>query len=285
MAKSTGSKFWKVLVGILVALLILIIVAELGLRWFIGQQLRSSFEEENQARGVVIEEDPTISFGATPLVFSLLGQNISEVEMTTPSTLDIRYPDGPESVPEILGTPAATIDLEGLDISDPDNPVAAHMVTTTELPDDMILAMIQESTAGQAGASQDTDYGAAILQQLVRVTDVTANPENNALDVEFTGGAAVLSLEPVVEGEQLRFNAVNAALFGFDLPEQVSQGISTALEQGMQGATDELGAASGVSGDDLGITEFTVIDGGVRVSIQGTNIPLGEVSGTTQNQG
>lgn len=267
MAKSTGSKVWKVLVGILVALLILAIVAELGLRWFVGQQLRSSFDQQAQEQGITVEEDPEISFGASPLLFGLLGGTISQVDVSTPSTLEINYPDGANSVPEIEGTPAATVDVDDLDIADPNNPIARTMSTTTQLPEDMVLAMIQRETAGSMGDSQDTGFGAAILQELVRVTDVTAVPETNSLDVEFTGGAAVLSLEPVLADGGVNFQVSGAEVFGMDLPEQVSEAITGALERGVQDAAG-----------DMEVTEFTVVEGGIQVSIRGQNVPLGEAA-------
>lgn len=252
--------------GILVALLILAIVAEIGLRWFIGQQLRSSFDQQAQEQGITVEEDPEISFGASPLIFGILGQNISQVDVSTPSTLEINYPDGENAPPEIQGSPAATVNLEGLDISDPNNPTAETMTTTTQIPEDMILAMIQRETA-QSGNSQDTGYGEAILQQLVQVTDVTANPDNNALDVEFTGGAAVLSLQPQLADGGLTFAVSNAQLFGIDLPQQATDAITSALERGVQNATG-----------DMEIRDFSVIEGGIEMTISGQNVPLSDAA-------
>ncbi|QGU06331.1 hypothetical protein COCCU_01860 [Corynebacterium occultum] len=266
MAKSTGTKIWQILVGILVLILILLVIAELGLRWFIGNQLRSTFEDQAQEQGITLEEKPSVSFGASPLVFSVLGGNIGEMDMTTPSTLQINYPDGPTSIPEVLGSPAATVNMVNLDISDPNNPVAGEMLTTTEIPDEMILAMIQRSTADAQGTSQDTGFGAAFLQELIKVTGITSRPEGNVIDVEFTNGAAVLSLTPRVEAGELLFQATNASLFGFDLPAEVSEMITTALEQNMQDATG-----------DMEITEFGVIDGGIQLSIRGENLPLREI--------
>lgn len=65
-ARSASSTIWKFIVGLLVALLIMLFVAEFGLRWFIGNELRSSFEAQAAEDGVTMTEDPTISFGATP---------------------------------------------------------------------------------------------------------------------------------------------------------------------------------------------------------------------------
>ena len=41
--KSGGSLAWKIVVGVLVALLVLILIAEFGLRWFIGNQMTEEF--------------------------------------------------------------------------------------------------------------------------------------------------------------------------------------------------------------------------------------------------
>lgn len=268
MAKSTVKKIWQILVGILVLILVLLVIAEMALRWFIGDQLRSTFEDQAREQGITLAEDPEVSFGASPLVFSLLGGTISEMDMSTPATLQINYPDGPNSTPEVLGSPAATIRMSDLDISNPDDPVAGEMYTTTEIPDEMILAMIQRSTVDTAGASQDTGFGASILQELIKVTDITSRPEGNVIDVEFTNGAAVLSVEPRVEAGSLLFQATNASLFGFDLPAEVSDMITTALAENMQDATD-----------DMEITEFHVIDGGIQLGIRGENLPLSEMGG------
>ncbi|AGF71402.1 hypothetical protein A605_01940 [Corynebacterium halotolerans YIM 70093 = DSM 44683] len=247
------------------AILLIVLVAEFGLRWFIGQQLRDSFNQQAEESGVTVEEEPTISFGPTPLVFSILGGSINEVNVTTPSTLEITYPGGDSALPEITGQPAAVIDIDDLSISDPDNPVAGTLTTTTEVPEEFLLAIIQRQMAEQQG---DASGAAGFLQELVTITDITANVEESALDVEFTGGAAVLTLQPVPVDGQLTFEATNASLFGFDLPAQVADGITQALQDGV---SEQVG--------QLGVEQFEVIDGGVRIRVVGENVNLNNLTG------
>ena len=50
--KSAGSLAWKIIIGILVALLVLILLAEFGLRWFIGHQMTSQFNQAAEEEGL-----------------------------------------------------------------------------------------------------------------------------------------------------------------------------------------------------------------------------------------
>ena len=242
---------WKFLVGVLVGLLVLLLVVEFGLRWFIGNELRSSFAEQAAADGVTMEEDPTIAFGSTPLVLSAVQGTIPDVEITTPSTLQATDQG-------FLGQPGAHVVLTDLDISDTDNPVAAHMVTTTEVPDEFLLDTVQ-----RAMREEGADGG------LVQITGLTANTVDNTLDLEFNGGAAVLNLIPRPVDGNLTFEAAGASLFGFGLPQQVSDLITRGLQQGVQ---EQAG--------DFRIDAFDVIDGGARLQLSGENVALSEVADT-----
>lgn len=245
------SSVWKFLVGILVALLVLVLVAEFALRWFIGNELRSSFEEQAAADGVTVQEDPSISFGATPLVLSAVRGIVPDVEITTPSTLQVTDQD-------VLGQPGAHVTLTDLDIRDRENPVAAHMVTTTEVPVEFLLATVRKSI-------QEEGAGGGIIQ----VSDLRANPAEGTLDLEFNGGAAVLNLIPRPVDGQLTFEAAGASLFGFALPQQVSDLITRGLQEGVREQAGE-----------FRIDAFDVIDGGARLRLSGENVALSEVAET-----
>ena len=81
-------------------------------------------------------------------------------------------------------------------------------------------------------------------------------------------------LVPEITDGQMTFRVVNTEIFGFGLPDEVSRGITQALQDGVQqGVSEEVGADGTLSIDD-----FTVIDGGVRLSVSGTNVPLREIS-------
>ncbi|WP_042620638.1 LmeA family phospholipid-binding protein [Corynebacterium marinum] len=253
-ARSASSTIWKFIVGLLVALLIMLFVAEFGLRWFIGNELRSSFEAQAAEDGVTMTEDPTISFGATPLILSAVRGTVPEVEVTTPSTLQI-------TGQEVLGQPGAHVVLTDLDISDRDNPVAARMVTVAEVPEEFLLATIQQSMEDGGGGD------------LIGVSDVTANPAEGTLDIEFNSGVAVLNLRPTPVDGQLTFEASGGSLLGFNLPSQVTGLITAGLQEGVK---EQAGQFT--------IDEFEVIDGGARLRLSGENVALSEVADPRQTQ-
>ncbi|WJY62408.1 hypothetical protein CATRI_01475 [Corynebacterium atrinae] len=266
MPRSSGSSLvWKILLGVLVAIMVVLLVAEFGLRWFIGNQLREGFREDAQANGVEVTEEPTISFGATPLVFTALSGNVKSVEIDTPSTVEITNQG---DLPEIKGQPAAQLFLTDLDISDPNNPIAGSLRTTSEVSDDYLLATVQISMAEQM-ASSDSNVGTQLMQQLIKVTDITSNPSDNTIDVEFTDGAAQLSLRPIPQDGALSFEAIGATLFGFELPAQVTTMITDALKQALSDSTVE----------GMQIENIEVLDGSVRLTLTGQNVKLSEISG------
>ena len=45
MAQKKTSLAWKILIGVLVAFLVLILLAEFGLRWFMGNQMKDQFAQ------------------------------------------------------------------------------------------------------------------------------------------------------------------------------------------------------------------------------------------------
>lgn len=246
-ARSASSAIWKFLVGILVALLVLLLVAEFGLRWFMGNELRNEFREQAAREGVELTEDPTVSFGTTPLILSATRGNIPEVEVTTPSTLQV-------TDQEIIGQPGTHVVLNDLQISDPDNPVAGRMVATTEVPDEYLLAVIQQS--------MEEENAGGLLQ----ITGITSDAAAGTLNVQFNGGMAELNLSPTPVDGQLTFVATGASLFGFDLPGAITDMITAALREGVAEQ------AAGFS-----IEEFTVIEDGARMRVSGENVPLSEV--------
>lgn len=247
-ARSASSAIWKFIVGILVALLVVLLVAEFGLRWYIGNELRSSFREQATHDGVTLDEDPTVAFGANPLVFSVVSGIIPHIEISIPSTLQI-------TDQEILGQPAAVATLTDLDISDTSHPTAAHMVTTAEVPDEYMLATIQHSMR------ENNADG------FIQISDLQSNPEESTLDVSFNNGIAVLNLVPTPVDGNLTFKAVGASLFGFNLPGQVSDAITQGLQQGVQ---EQAG--------DFRIETFEVVDGGARLTLTGTDVALSQVA-------
>ncbi|WP_080793245.1 LmeA family phospholipid-binding protein [Corynebacterium pacaense] len=261
MAKSKGSAISKVLIIVIAVILLFLLIAEFGLRWFIGNRLKAQFADQVAEQGVTVEEEPSISFGPTPLLLGIARNSIGEVTVNTPETLSITYPGGAGQTPEILGTPQATVTLKGLNISDTENPTARSMDITTFATDDFILATVQREMSTQMGGGESTDFAQQLLQELIQITDVTSDPAAGAVEVEFTGGAAGLTLRPTVDNGQVSFEVLESQLFGIGLPEEVS----AALTEGLQSSVDQVAGGLQVAG-------IEVLDNGLKIDLTGQNI-------------
>lgn len=249
--KSGGSLAWKIVVGVLVALLIIILIAEFGLRWFISNQMTEEFKNSAKEEGIEVTEDPSVSFGGSPLLFGLMRGSISQMDMTTPSTLQIEGS-------QIKGQPASEIHVEDMS-TDADNPVAGSLRATTTVPDDYLLASFQKGISDQSGS--DT------IGNMV-VTEITANDQSDELEVKFGGGLASLSLKPTARDGKLEINATEAAIFGLSLPEQATSAISDALQDGM---SEQLVA------NDMQVESVDVGDGKLTLTITGTDVPMNDM--------
>lgn len=261
VAKSKGSSIPKILIIIIVVILLFLLVAEFGLRWFLGDKLKDQFAAQASDQGLTVEEEPSVSFGATPLLFDIARSSISEVTVNTPDTLTITYPGGSGEAPEILGTPESTITLEGLNISDSDNPVAKNMNLTTFATDEFILATVQREMTTQMSVNESDGLAQQLMQEFIQITGITSDPERGAVEVEFTGGAAGLTLRPVADNGQVSFEVLDSQLFGFGLPTEVS----SALTQGLQSSVDQVAGG-------LQVASIEVQDNGLSIQLTGQNI-------------
>lgn len=253
---SAASTVFRVLAIIALVLLVLVIVAEIGLRMFIASQVRSGFAQQTSA---AVDAEPEVSFGTSPLVFGLLGGKINELEITTPSTLQI---DGDN----VDGMPASNIRLEGMEVTGA--MVSDRVRTTAELPDDFLLATVRT----QIAENQPVDAGP--FAEYLTVTDITSDAATDSVDVEFVEGLAALTLTPEERDGQLSFTATNARLIGMDLPEQVTEEITRALQAGM--------AEGAHAGADMRFEDVEVLDGAVRMTLVGENVALQEMANETQ---
>lgn len=249
--KSGGSLAWKIVVGVLVALLIIILIAEFGLRWFISNQMTEEFKNSAKEEGIEVTEDPSVSFGGSPLLFGLMRGSISQMDMTTPSTLQIEGS-------QIKGQPTSEIHVEDMS-TDADNPVAGFLRATTTVPDDYLLASFQKGISDQSGSET--------IGNMV-VTEITANDQRDELEVKFGGGLASLSLKPTARDGKLEINATEAAIFGLSLPEQATSAISDALQDGM---SEQLVA------NDMQVESVDVGDGKLTLTITGTDVPMNDM--------
>lgn len=260
VAKKKKSALPKVLLTLFVVVILVVIVAEIGLRFTIGKQLKDDFQSQAAAQGITATEEPSISFGASPILLGILSGKINEVTVDTPDTLQISDQNG---VPTITGTPESTVELKGLAIRDTENPVADNLILTTFAPDEFILATVQQQMAESMGTDQSGGLAAQLVQDFVKITNITSNPDTDTIEVEFTDGAARATLRPSVVNDQLSFEITDSQLFGFGLPDQVSQALTDGLKSSIQ-------EASG----GLHIQNIDVADGGINVTLTGENINI-----------
>lgn len=247
--KSASSTVWKWLVGIAAALIIVILVAEFGLRWFMGNQMTKEFEQTTQAEGLTAEGEPSVSFGSSPLLLGMLGGKIPSMEMHTPSTLLIEGD-------QIKGQPQADVHIEGMTLAD--DPVADSLRATTTIPDDFLLVTFQNGIREESGMDQLGN---------IAVSDITANGQEGILDVDMAGGIVGLALRPYAQDGALAIEATKSTLFGYELPDQATNAISEALSQGLK---DQFVG-------DLQMDNVIVEDGFLKLTVAGTNIPLSEI--------
>lgn len=248
--KTRGSRAWKVILGIVLVVVIVLVIIEFGLRWFLGHQMTKGFEEANAEEGITTEEKPEIGFGSTPLLLGLLGGNIPQMTMDTPDTLEI---DGEE----ILGLPEAKVDIREMTVSD--NPVAGELTATTYLPDEFLLAALQQ------GMSEQEDLGD--LGDLI-VTDMRADGDKETIDVELGGGLATVELLPSAADGVLALEAKRSTLFGIELSQEATQTISAALTESLKNQVP----------GDLALDDLRVGSGIVEITVVGNDVPIKELS-------
>ena len=252
----------KLLVGLVVAFLLIAGIAEGGTRWYVSQQLKADSGE-----------GASVSFGAYPVVATLVTGNVKHVDMDLPSTLKIDYPDGTNSAPQVTGSPASTVKIRNLSLKDRNNPVAGSMLLDTRLTDEFMLAQVQSAIAEQAADNTNNGYAGALIQSLVRVTGITSHPNDGTVSVEFTDGAATLTLRPSAADGQLQFQAERAALFGVELPKEMSEAITNSLRE----------SASKMAGG-LNVESVSVEDKAVALRLTGTNVNFSEISDNSQQK-
>ena len=236
----------KKFLGIVLALLVLLGVGgEFGARWYVGQQLKSS-------TGVA---DSSIGFGSSPLLVGIVRQQLPEVTLDVPAHGD---------------NPGMKAYITDLNLSDPDNPVAGTMRTEATISQESMLAQLQSAQAQQEidTAAGDIDAIAqAIVQELLKVTGLGTDAAAGTLLVEMQDGNAVITLKPVVADNTVTFDVIDTQIFGFSLPQQVSDALSSILA----GSTDSFNT------ENLTITNLVVVDGGMNITLEGTNVPLSEI--------
>lgn len=254
MNRTNGSRAWKIFVGVLATVLIILFAAEFGLRAWVANRVESEFAATAPA---ATSDSAKISFGSTPLTLGLLRGTVPHVALSVPSTLQLT--DG-----RYEGNPAATVHMDNLRQTDAGS-VAENFDVVTNLPDAFVKTILQQ----QLGTALDQVPGvpADVLKNFVSVSSVASNPADGTVTVQFTSDLAAITLRPQMEGDQLTFSADSTRLFGIDLPGGVTDRISQALRDAMRDA---------VFGN-MRVRDVTVIEGGIRVSLTGNDVNLNQL--------
>lgn len=269
VGRKRSGRWWKILLVVVIVLAVLAAVAEFGVRAYakntVVDEIRSSAEE----RGTELTEDPSVSFGMSPLLLGLMQGKIPSFEADLPSSLDVTYEDSDQSRPVVTGQPAMTLNAKDMS-TDSDNPTAGEITVDTTLPPDLLLSEIQKSQAEGSGGGEGEGLG-GLLEGLIEVTGVQMNTANNTMDLEITGGLATLSMTPVVENGALNFEVQNLQILKMDLPESMVQSLTDSLQE----------TVNDVEG--LQIQDATVTEDGLEVQLHGTDVSLDDVSSSTSS--
>ncbi|AKK10249.1 LmeA family phospholipid-binding protein [Corynebacterium uterequi] len=250
-ATKAGARAAKFLVITLVLLVVALVAGEVLARTYVANEVRSAYQQEVRAAGAEPGAEPEVSFGSAPLIAAPILGSVRSFAMTTPDSLTVA-PDG-----TVTGLPGADIDISGMELSAPY--VARDIQVVTSMSDEVMLAAIRQALA------ENVDTTVPLLTPENMVTKVTSQPERNVIEVEFLAGAARLSLTPAKVGDQATIEAAGAEILGFDLPAEVTTEITRALQEG---AKQQAGPALTL------LEDLTVVDGGLRVTASGTDVPL-----------
>lgn len=258
------SKLWlKVLIGFLLVVVLLLLLAEFGLRWFMKDQIQSAFREQQQESGVSEPVDPDISLGASPLLLGIVQGKIPQMTVDIPSTLDITYEGQDKSKPRITGEPAVHLELRDMkmDTDNPDNAVVGDLRLRTVITKEMLLAQASES-ASDGGGDEDNP-----LAGFLQITDVRPNPDKQTLSFELTGGLATFEVKPVIQDGQMKMEMENVSLLGIDLPESFTKEMESQLEDSIPADVQ-----GGMDFESINVT-----DEGLEVNMHGTDVNFAEL--------
>lgn len=265
------SKLWlKVLIGLLLVIVLLVALAEFGVRWFLKDQIKTSFKEQQQESGVSKSVDPEVSLGASPVLLGMLQGKIPQMEIDLPSTLDITYEGQDKSKPKVSGDPAIHMEMRDMkmDGDNPDSAVVGDLSLRTTIPKEMLLAQAAK------GAREGSDESDNPLSGFIQLTDVAPNPDKQTLTFELTGGLATFEMKPVVEDGKMKMDMDSASVLGINLPDSFSQQMETQMED-----TVPADIGGGLEFDSVNVT-----DQGLDVSLHGTDVDLSELeTGTTDS--
>ncbi|MBP3089343.1 DUF2993 domain-containing protein [Corynebacterium sp. sy017] len=279
--------------SILIALIILLLAAEGGLRMYVGKQIAEQLQTNART-----DKKATVSFGTHPLLLGVVKKNISNVTINTPATVQIDHTT--DGTPTISGVPEATLNVRDLSREDPQHPIAGTIDLNTTLSKEFMLAIIQQQVTHlgdpQYAGNNTTDDGrldvdalarnlfkkdsdanapapgnsvlngagiGELIKNFIQVTNLDTDPATGTLHIEISNGLAKLVVEPQAKDGKLVVTAKNTDIFGHELPAFVS----TALNDGFAKLSDSFE-------QNLRIEQVEVVEEGMKLHLVGENVDL-----------
>nr|WP_274706486.1 DUF2993 domain-containing protein [Corynebacterium macclintockiae] len=267
--KKKGNLGLKIFTGIVLVIVLLLVLAEFGLRWYLKDELKAALKDQIQESGVSSSVDPKVSLGASPVLLGMAQGKIPQMTLDVPSTLDISYEDNDQSKPKVSGQPAMHIDMRDLkmDGDDPNNATVGEVTLRTTLPKEMLKAQAAESADDdKSGGAEDNPLGG-----MMKISDVRPNPDKQTLSFDISGGLATFEVKPTVQDGKMKMEMDNVSLLGFQLPESFTQQMESQLQDS-------------VPADPQGGLEFqgiNVTEEGLEVTMHGTDVRVNDLDTST----
>ncbi len=238
-------------IGVIIAVALVLIAAEFALRIFIGRSVADSYVESRGNAAATADASPSVSFGTSPVLPALITNDLKNVELDTPDTLQVSNADGAAATPEIAGDPAAHIVLSDVDISNRNDPVAQEVVVETELSPELIQAIANRRAGG-----------------IARISQLTPNPAEGTLKAEISSGFADVDFRPTVNNGGLGLDVEGASVLGFGV-DPVAGPIGDALLAGI----------SERFSPEFDLVSATVTETGLQLTLRGNGVALSSLEG------
>lgn len=262
------------MVVVIVLAIVVLVVAEFAARAYVSSHIKKELSEHADG-----SSSAQVSFGTHPVLSAVITHKLSHVKVDIPNSLDVTYPDGTTSAPDVSGYPPSTITIDKLNMN---SHKAGTLTLDTTLSTDYIEAAAQggvtrkssSDTNSQSASSQAYRQAAyspaaqSIADRAIKVTAVNPNPSKGTFSLELSGGLADLEIKPTIDDGDITMKVTNAKLLGMSLPQSVADVLTSQIEE----------AANVVSNKELKATHVEVTSRGMRVTEEGHDVGLKALS-------
>ncbi len=267
MAQSNGGRAARTVILIVVVLALLAAAAEIGARMYAGRTVADEFRSINAEHGVTTDAAPDVSFGSSSLVLGYLAGDIGQVDLGTPSTLQVTDPGAEEGAPGVVGIPPVDIRIRDLDVSDRNDPVAGSATVAV-----VLSAQLLQASANREILARPADGAiGAMLADAIRVTGLHSDPGRDLMVAEFGGGLVTIDFRPRAQAGDAVVDVLGGSIAGFGVDGFVQR----VADQAVRGPIADLG-------EDMSIDSFEVVDDGLLVHLSGTDVSASDLEKLAQ---